>query len=106
MILGTVTVAADPHVVAALGGGELLAALGHLGGVLLRRRRPDLPRVVADNYAGTALLFVVTGAFLAVPVTAVLAVVVRYLDEVVVQRSREGPQPAPGLSAPRRGRRR
>ncbi|MGK2939304.1 MAG: hypothetical protein ACSLFR_16105 [Solirubrobacteraceae bacterium] len=42
----------------------VVAALGQLGGWWLRRRRPDLPKVVADNYAGTALLFVVTAAFL------------------------------------------
>lgn len=41
-----------------------VAALGQLGGWWLRRRRPDLPKVVADNYAGTALLLVVTAAFL------------------------------------------
>src|SRR3712207_1297011 len=28
----------------------------------LRRRRPDLPKVVSDDYAGTALLFCVTAA--------------------------------------------
>jgi hypothetical protein len=41
-----------------------VAALGQLGGWFLRRRRPDLPKIVADNYAGTALLFAVTAAFL------------------------------------------
>jgi hypothetical protein len=34
----------------------LLAVLAPLGGVWLRRRRPDLPRVVANDYAGTALV--------------------------------------------------
>jgi hypothetical protein len=44
-----------------------VALFGGLGGVWLRRRRPDLPKVVADNYAGTAALaglavvFVVVG---------------------------------------------
>jgi hypothetical protein len=33
-----------------------VALFGGLGGVWLRRRRPDLPKVVADNYAGTAAL--------------------------------------------------
>lgn len=42
----------------------VVAALGQLGGWFLRRRRPDLPKVVADNYAGTALLGVVTLTFL------------------------------------------
>jgi hypothetical protein len=45
--------------------GVLLAGFANLIGVAvitpllgarLRRRRPDLPRVIADNYAGTALL--------------------------------------------------
>lgn len=41
-----------------------VASLGQLGGWFLRRRRPDLPKIVADNYAGTALLLVVTATFL------------------------------------------
>jgi hypothetical protein len=40
-----------------------IAALGTLGGVLLRRVRRDLPRVVADNYAGLGALALVGGAF-------------------------------------------
>jgi hypothetical protein len=40
-----------------------VALLGGLGGVALRRRRPDLPKVVADNYAGTAALAAVAVAF-------------------------------------------
>lgn len=43
-----------------------VALLGGLGGVALRRRRPDLPKVVADNYAGTAALGAVAVAFVAV----------------------------------------
>jgi len=37
---------------------NLLAVVivGGLGGFLLRRRRPDLPKVVADDFAGTAAL--------------------------------------------------
>src|SRR3954452_5623511 len=35
-----------------IGGAPLAPLAGHR----LRRRRPDLPRPVADNYAGTALL--------------------------------------------------
>ena len=34
----------------------LIAAVAPLAGHRLRNRRPDLPRVVAQNYAGTALL--------------------------------------------------
>src|SRR5215207_8444630 len=34
----------------------VIAVLGPLAGLALRRRRPDLPRVVANDYAGAALL--------------------------------------------------
>jgi hypothetical protein len=40
-----------------------VALVGGLGGVALRRRRPDLPKVVADNYAGTAALALVAVVF-------------------------------------------
>ena len=43
-----------------------VAGLGGVGGWLLRRRRPDLPKVVADNYVGTGLVLAVAGAFLVV----------------------------------------
>jgi hypothetical protein len=43
-----------------------IAGLGGLGGWLLRRRRRDLPKVVADDYAGTALVLAVAVAFLVV----------------------------------------
>ena len=42
-----------------------VALLGKIGGALLRRRRRDLPKVVADDYAGLAALGVVAAAFLA-----------------------------------------
>jgi hypothetical protein len=41
-----------------------VAVLGGLGGVLLRRRRGDLPKVVADDYAGLVALGLVGLAFL------------------------------------------
>jgi hypothetical protein len=41
-----------------------VAVLGGLGGRLLRRRRRDLPKVVADDYAGLAALGAVGLAFL------------------------------------------
>jgi hypothetical protein len=41
-----------------------VAALGGLLGWRLRRRRPDLPKVVADDYAGTAVLVALTAVFL------------------------------------------
>jgi hypothetical protein len=53
--------------------GALLAAgclnllavvvVGGLGGVVLRRRRPHLPKVVADDYAGTVALGLMAAAF-------------------------------------------
>jgi hypothetical protein len=42
-----------------------VALLGPLLGRALRRRRRDLPRVIADNYAGTALVCAVAGLLLA-----------------------------------------
>ncbi|HVE67838.1 MAG TPA: hypothetical protein VNB64_04585 [Solirubrobacteraceae bacterium] len=39
-----------------------VAVLGRMGGWLLRRRRRDLPAVVAHDYAGTACLFAVAAA--------------------------------------------
>lgn len=42
-----------------------VATLAPLAGHRLRRRRPDLPRPVADNYAGTALLCAIAAAILA-----------------------------------------
>jgi hypothetical protein len=41
-----------------------IAALGGLGGWLLRRRRRDLPKVVADDWAGTTLILFVSAMFL------------------------------------------
>ncbi len=41
-----------------------IAVLGGLGGFVLRRVRRDMPKVVADNYAGLAALAVVGAAFL------------------------------------------
>lgn len=41
-----------------------IAVVGGLGGVALRRLRGDLPKVVADDYAGLAALGVVGAAFL------------------------------------------
>ena len=41
-----------------------IATLGGIGGIALRRVRPDLPKVVADDYAGLGALAVVGAAFL------------------------------------------
>ena len=43
----------------------IIAALGGIGGWLLRRKRPDLPKVVADDRAGTALVVLMSVTFLA-----------------------------------------
>lgn len=40
----------------------VVAVLAPLGGRRLRRRRPDLPRFIADNYAGTVLVTAVAVA--------------------------------------------
>jgi hypothetical protein len=51
--------------------GVNLVTVGVIGpacGLLVRRLRPDLPRVVASNYAGTALLIVVAAALAALGV--------------------------------------
>lgn len=42
-----------------------VAVAGPLGGLLVRRRRPDLPAMVASDYAGTAAMLVVTGLLVA-----------------------------------------
>ena len=41
-----------------------IAVLGGIGGRILRRARPDLPKVVADDYAGLAALALIGSAFL------------------------------------------
>jgi hypothetical protein len=41
-----------------------VAAIAPLAAHRLRRRRPDLPRVIADNYAGTALLCAIAVAII------------------------------------------
>ena len=43
----------------------VVAVPAQMLGALLRRRRPDLPKGVAHNYVGTALLVAVTGGLLA-----------------------------------------
>lgn len=43
-----------------------VAVLGRLVGALVRRRRRDLPKVVADDYAGTGLILALAVVFLAI----------------------------------------
>jgi hypothetical protein len=42
-----------------------VAVLAPIAGALLRRRRRDLPKLIATDYAGAALLVAVTGALMA-----------------------------------------
>ena len=42
-----------------------IVVAGTIGGRWLRRRRPDMPRVVAENYAGTAVLGIVAAGLVA-----------------------------------------
>jgi hypothetical protein len=58
-----------------------LAALGPLAARALRRRRPDLPRVVAYDYAGTALVVAVGVLVLAAGLLHRPAVVAERGDE-------------------------
>ncbi len=43
----------------------VVAALAPLAGMALRRRRPDLPRAIATDHSGTALLFVLFASLIA-----------------------------------------
>jgi hypothetical protein len=43
----------------------VIAVAAPLAGRLLRRRRPDLPRIVATDYAGTALLVAIAAGVVA-----------------------------------------
>jgi len=42
-----------------------IVVAGTIGGRWLRRHRPDMPRVVAENYAGTAVLGIVAASLVA-----------------------------------------
>jgi len=57
-----------------------IAALSPLAGRWLRRRRPDLPRPVADNYAGTALVCALAATVLAAGLAHRPAVVAEAAD--------------------------
>jgi hypothetical protein len=61
-----------------------IAVLGPAAGWALRRRRPDLPRVVANDYAGTALLLALSAGVLAAGLAHRPAVVAAHDDEAAV----------------------
>jgi hypothetical protein len=74
-------------------GGLLLAGFANLAvvavlapaaGYLLRRRRRDLPRVVANDYAGAALLFALGAGLLAAGLAHRPAVAAEHGDEAAV----------------------
>jgi hypothetical protein len=62
----------------------VVAVAAPLAGLLLRRRRRDLPRVVARDYAGTALLMLTTAGLLAGGLTHRAAVVAERADQRAV----------------------
>jgi hypothetical protein len=74
-----------------------------LVGTALRWRRPDLPRVVANDYAGAALLLALTVALLAAGLAHRPAEAAERSDEAAVVEaveryvSAEAPQWRPGL---------
>lgn len=81
---------------ASLIGGLLLGAslsllgislLGGVVGALVRRLRPDMPRIVARNYAGALIALAVTGAFLAAGIVhrPAIASTQRAVDEAVAR---------------------
>lgn len=72
LLLGRLPIAGDDGtglvpalLLAALFNLIAVAVLAPLAGLRLRRRRTDLPKVVADDYAGSVLLVLVTLALLA-----------------------------------------
>lgn len=68
----------------------LVAVVGPLVGRLLRRRRPDLPRVVASNYAGTALLCAGLIGALAAGLTHAGAIRAQRRDQVLAADATRG----------------
>ena len=67
-----------------------IAVLAPLGGYLLRRRRADLPRVVANDYAGTALVLSITAALLLAGLAHRPAVVAERSDAAAVAAAVRG----------------
>ena len=61
-----------------------IAVLAPLAGRALRRRRPDLPRVVATDYAGSALLLALSAAILVAGLAHRPAVAAERGDEAAV----------------------
>ena len=83
----------------------LLAVVAPFAGRVLRRRRPDLPRPIAYDYAGTALLAGLTAAILAAGLAHRPAVAAEERDEAALAAAVRGyvrahaPEWEPGLAA-------
>jgi hypothetical protein len=83
----------------------VVAVLAPAAGRLVRRRRPDLPRAVAANYAGTALLVAIAALLLAGGLLHRPAVADQEEDEHAVFAGvheyvlNHAPEYAPGLDA-------
>ena len=80
-------------------GGLLLAGFANLAAIAvlapaagraLRRRRPDLPRVVATDYAGAALLLALSAGILAAGLAHRPAVAAEHGDEAAVIAAVQG----------------
>jgi hypothetical protein len=81
----------------------LLAVVAPFAGMALRRRRGDLPRPIAYDYAGTALLSILTAVILVAGLAHRPAVAAEHADEEAMAAAVAGyvtahaPEWAPGL---------
>ena len=64
-----------------------VATIAPLAGRRLRRQRPDLPRIIADNYAGTALLCAIAAGILALGLVHRPQVLAEQADRGAVARA-------------------
>jgi hypothetical protein len=84
----------------------VVAVAAPLAGMLVRRRRPDLPRMIARDYAGTALLFVATAGLVAGGLVHRRALVEEHADRAAALKAVHGyvlsqaPRFRAGLPAP------
>jgi hypothetical protein len=76
--------------VAAFANLLAVAVIGPLAGLWLRRRRPDLPRLIAGDYASTAVLLLICAGFLAGGLIHRPAVAAERADVAAVAASTRG----------------